>query len=121
MGQAGDMKVIAIARVCHFWNQVAIGSIGEVVFHRFVCKFARHHLDLVRRRDHYLLTHVANDFVHHEHHGNPVFFGQVEGLDGQIETLLRRIGTKGDDLVIAMRAPFCLHHVGLGGERGQAG
>src|SRR5581483_10296093 len=38
-----------------------------------------------------------------------------------IEALLRGVGAERDDLVVAMRAPAGLHHVGLRGEGGEPG
>src|SRR5208282_1892069 len=105
----------------HLGNEVAVGAVGEIIFDRLVGMSPRHDFDLIGGRNDDLFAHVANAFVHHEHDGNAIFFGQIEGFDGEVEALLRRIGAKGNDLVIAMRPPLCLHHVGLGGERGQSG
>ncbi len=63
---------------------------------------------------------MANHFVHHEHHRHAEFFGQIERFDSQVKTFLRRIRAERDNLVIAMRTPPRLHHIGLRGQRGQA-
>src|ERR1019366_1656090 len=75
VGQAGDVKLVALAGVRHFWDLVAVGSVGEVVIDRFVGMTAGHDIDLVGGRNHDLLGHVPHAFVHHEHHGDAKFFG----------------------------------------------
>src|SRR5271166_4541820 len=81
---------------------------------------ARSDLDLVSGRDYYFFRHVAHHLVHHEHHRHTKFLREIKGLDGEIKTFLGRIRAEGDDLVVSVRAPTRLHHVGLRGESGQA-
>ena len=50
---------------------------------------ARHNLDLLGGRDDYFLRHVADYFVHHQHDGHAILFGEVESPNRQIEALLR--------------------------------
>ena len=78
-------------------------------------------LDLVGSRDHHLLGHVADALVHHDHDRDAELLGKVEGRDGQVEAFLRGIRAERDDLVVAVRSPPRLHHVGLRGQRGQPG
>src|ERR1022692_1326996 len=69
----------------------------------------------------YFLGHVAHALIHHQEDRLPVLLGEVEGLDGKVEALLRRIGAQRQNTVIAVRSPAHLHHVGLRGQRRQAG
>ncbi len=121
VGQSRDVKLVTVAGVRHFRNQVAVGSIGEILVNRLVSMAARNDFDLICNRNHDLLGHVPYNLIHHKHHGHAKFFGEVEGFNSEIKTFLRRIWTERNDLIIAMRPPPCLHHVALGGECGQAG
>ncbi len=64
---------------------------------------------------------MADRLVRHDEDRDAVGFGEVEGLDGEIEALLRRIRHQRDDAVVAVRTPARLHHVLLRGERRQTG
>ena len=113
MRQARHVKLVALAGMRHFWHQVPIGLVGQVIADRLVRKFARHHLDLIGGRDDDFFRHVPHHFIHHEHHRHTELFRQIERLDGQVEAFLRRVRAQRDDLVVPVRAPPRLHHVGL--------
>ena len=107
------MELVAFAGVRHFRDHVAVGSVWEIVFNRFFRVLSGRNFDLIGRRNHDFLGHVADDFIHHEHDGNAKLFRKIEGLDRKIEAFLRGVRTERDDLVVAVRSPAGLHHVGL--------
>jgi len=53
---------------------------------------ARLDVDFLRWRDHHLFTHVANDFVEHDHDRNAVLLGEIERLDRQVKRFLGELG-----------------------------
>ena len=114
------MEAIAVPRLDHGGDST-IELIGPVVLLGAGEVIALHHLDLLGGRDDHLLMHVADRFIGHDEHRHAVGFRQVEGLYGQIETLLRAVRAQGDDAVIPVGAPASLHHVLLGGQSGQTG
>ena len=120
MREAGDVKPVPFAGVRHLRHLVAVGSVGQVVADGLVRAATRDHLDLIRRRYDHFLGHVADHLIHHEQYGNAELLREVESLDDEIEAFLRRVGAESDDLVVAMRSPARLHHVGLRGQRGQS-
>ena len=64
---------------------------------------------------------MAHTLIHHEHHRNPVCFGEIECLDHQVKALLRGIGAEGDNFIVTVRSPPGLHHIGLSRQGGQPG
>jgi hypothetical protein len=92
VGKAGDVELVALSRVRHLGDLVAFAGIGQIVVDGLLCVPAWNDFDLVRRRDHNFLRHVADDLIHHEHHGHAKIFGEIESLDRQVETFLGRVG-----------------------------
>src|ERR1700758_3662731 len=100
-------------------HAVAVRAIRQIVLDSLSSVTARYDFNLVSRWDDHLLGHVADDLIHHEHHGYAELFRKIEGLDRQVEAFLWRVGTERDDFVVAVGTPSCLHHVGLCRQGGQ--
>ncbi len=119
--QTRYMEPVAFTGVRHFRDLIRHRLVRLVIFDRPAGMAPRIDLDLAGFGNDYFLGHVAHALIHHQEDRLPVLLGEVEGLDGKVEALLRRIGAQRQNTVIAVRSPAHLHHVGLRGQRGQAG
>src|SRR5208283_4135346 len=119
VSEAGDVDVVALADARHVRNQVFARFVGVKLARRYVSVAARIDVDLLGRRDHNLLGHMTHHFVHHDENRAAKLLCHIECGDSEVEALLRRVGAERDNLVVAVRSPAYLHHVGLGGKRWQ--
>ena len=117
MGQPGDVNRKTFAGTGHRWHQCS-GAVGPISSIRSP---APGPLDLFFSGDEHVLDHLGHDLIGHDQHRGPEFFGHVKRFEGQIKHLLRRLRGISDELIITMRAPLGLHHIGLRGQRGQTG
>ena len=121
MGESGDVNVVALAGVRHVGHQVVLGFVGIEIRREERGVAARCDFDLFGRGMTTFSVMWPTTSSIMTKTGQSILLGVVERLDGEVETFLRRVGAERDDLVIAVRSPAHLHHVGLRRERGQSG
>ena len=63
---------------------------------------------------------MTHTLVSHDKDGDTVHFREIESIDSEVKALLRGIRRKGDDFIIAVGAPFNLHHILLACESRKA-
>ncbi len=120
VGQAGHMNAVPFAGNGHRRNAIGAGlewlePVFSALWRRPVPQ-----LDGAGFRNDHPLAQVSRDFIRHDQNRGPVGFTQIKGRDRQIEKLLRRCRRQGDDFIMAVRPPPCLHHVPLGPQGGQS-
>src|SRR3989304_2704610 len=77
------------------------------------CFLSLYDFDIFRRRNDESICHVSNDLIRHHKNWCPKFLGHVERFHREVEHLLDTVGSKCDNLVVAVRSPSDLHHVCL--------
>ena len=120
--EARDVELVAVADLGHLGDEAPLGGLVRLVLTRLLLGPAPlRDLQLVGGRDDDLLGHVADDLVEHHDDRHPVLLGEVEGLDREVEALLRGVRAERDEPVVAVRAEPGLHHVALRRLRREAG
>ncbi len=106
------MIAVAFAKTCQRRH------IAGIVAKRFVrgsgvCHAALHSFNRVEIGKLDRFTHVTDDLIRQQNDGGAILLRQVECLDRQLECLCHRNGAKGNDWMISVCAPACLHHIAL--------
>jgi len=111
--QARDVVAVAVPKDSHGRNSARIVFVGDVPFGRSVGADAVQDFDFSRMGKVDLLAGVSDHLIGEDDDRRAIFFGEIKGLDGDVEAILGGGDGEHDDRMIAVSAPPGLHHIPL--------
>src|SRR3990170_3985926 len=112
MRKTVDIDMVTFTRYRH-WREILTEVKWQkrwTLFHRFLSLYD---FDIFRRRNDESICHVSDDLIRHHKNWCPKLLGHVERFHREVEHLLDTVGSKCDNLVVAVGSPSDLHHVCL--------